>query len=309
MFRKYQWYSWALRLAVFFAVFWVIGRNIGEIRRYDFSCDWRLLFFSFVSLTIGYLAIVRVWIGLTGEFGIRVPFAKAAKAWFVSQLGKYVPGKVVLLLVRFDVYQGYPKRTIVIATWIEYVVSLVASGMLILLALAAAPQLVPPTVRWLAGIGTLLFMGLLWPPWLARYVNWGLVALGKDTIDEFPSYPALLRFVGGFVFVGLLHGLGLFLTIRSFFAVDFSYFLIIAGVYEAAALIGLAAVFAPSGLGVREGVLFLVLPLFLPLPVVIVSSILIRLITTGVELLLSCLFLGLDKYSGTSGRPVYSQHG
>ena len=49
--------------------------------------------------------------------------------------------------------------------------------------------------------------------------------------------------------------------------------------------------FLPSGVGIREGVLFLILPAFIPMPTVIVGAIAIRLITTAVELLLAGVFV------------------
>lgn len=296
--KKGSWYSWSLRALVFSAVVWVVFQNIDEIQGYDFGFHWMTLCASFFSISAGYLCTVLIWISLTGSFGVRVSFLAAARAWFLSQLGKYVPGKVALLLVRFDAYQGHSKRKIIIATWIEYVVSLAGAAVVILVALMTTPGFVPIFVRWSAGIGAILFLGLLWPPVLSWYVNRGLMIFHKEPVEIFPPYGTMLRLVGAFVWVSLLHGLGFFLVIRSLFPVGSEYFLTIAGAYEAAAIIGLTAVFAPSGIGVREGVLFLVLPLFLPTPVVIVASILVRLVTTAVEFFLSLVFLLLERFFG-----------
>jgi len=105
----------------------------------------------------------------------------------------------------------------------------------------------------------------------------------------------LLRFVGAYVFAGLLQGMGLIFILNSLSPVDFRYFLIITGTYEVAGLIGIAAVFAPSGIGVREGVLFLVLPAFIPMPAVIIGTIVMRLIATFTELFLAGVFVVAEK--------------
>ncbi|MEN8208869.1 MAG: hypothetical protein ABFR50_06430, partial [Candidatus Fermentibacteria bacterium] len=76
---------------------------------------------------------------------------------------------------------------------------------------------------------------------------------------------------------------------------NFRYYLTITGIYSIAGLIGLAAFFAPSGIGIREGVLFLVLPAFIPGPTVIVGVIAIRLLTTAAELLLAGVFVIAEK--------------
>ncbi|MBW2614755.1 MAG: flippase-like domain-containing protein [Deltaproteobacteria bacterium] len=296
MTNKNSWYRWILFVIVLTAVIWFIVHNLDEIARYNFQIEWLYLTFSFAFVNGAYLVMVMIWIRLSQSFGLNVSMLKAAKAWLLSQLGKYVPGKVTLLLVRFDAYSDYPKRKIAVATGIEYIASLASAGLLILVALASAWQLVPYYIQWVAGIGTILFLFLLWPPLSMKLFNRGLRLLKKEQIEEFPPYGVLLRFVGAYSLAGLLHGMGLFLVLNSFSSVSFAYFLIIAGSYEAAGLIGLAAVFAPSGIGVREGILFLVLPAFIPKPSVIVSVIAIRLLNTIAEVFLTGVFIGAEKY-------------
>jgi hypothetical protein len=128
-----------------------------------------------------------------------------------------------------------------------------------------------------------------------RFVSWVSKLLAREPIEEFPPYGLLLRFVGAYMFASLLHGMGLFFVLNSFSPVNFRYFLTITGAYYAAGLIGLSAVFAPSGIGVREGVLFLILPAFIPKPAVIVGVITMRLITTTAELFLAGVFVVAEK--------------
>lgn len=296
MTNKRSWYRWMLFVLVLSAVTWFIGHNLDEIARYDFRIKWPYLMLSFLFVIAAYLVMVFIWTRLALLFGLNAPMLKAGKAWFLSQLGKYVPGKVTLLLVRFDAYRDYPKQRVAIATGIEYIASLASACVLILMALASASQTVPHYIQWAAGVGTVSLLLLLWPPLSMRFINWGLRLLKREQIEEFLPYGVLLRFVGACLLVGLLHGMGLFFVLNSFSPVGFTYFLTIAGTYEAAGLIGLAVVFAPSGIAVREGVLFLVLPAFIPKPSVIVSVITIRLLNTVAELFLAGIFVGAEKY-------------
>ena len=295
MINKRPWYSWMLLILVMSAVIWVILHNFNEITRYNFRVEWPYLMLSFLFVNAAYLVTVFIWSRLAVSFGLNVPMLKAAKVWFISQLGKYVPGKVMLLLVRLDAYRGYSKRKITVATGIEYIAMLASGFVLALVALASASQIVPYYIRWFAGVGTVLFLFLLWPPLSLRFVNLILKLLKREPIEEFPSYILLLRFVGAYIFAGLLQGMGLFFVLNSLSPVDFRYFLIITGIYEVAGLIGIAAVFAPSGIGVREGVLFLVLPAFIPMPAVIIGTIAMRLIATTTELFLAGVFVIAEK--------------
>jgi len=295
MTNKNSWYRWILFVIVLTAVIWFIVHNLDEIARYDFRIKWPYLMLSFLFVITAYLVMVFIWTRLGLLFGLNVPMLKAGKAWFLSQLGKYVPGKITLLLVRFDAYRDYPKPRVAIATGIEYIASLASACVLILVALASASQTVSHYIQWAAGIGTVLFLFLLWPPLSMHFVNWCLKVLKREPIKEFPPYGLLVRFVGAYMLEGLLHGMGLFFVLNSFSSVNFDYFLTITGIYYAAGLIGLAAVFAPSGIGIREGVLFIVLPAFIPKPAVIVGAISIRLITTAAEIFLTGVFVVAEK--------------
>jgi len=288
---KNSWYRWILFVIVLTAVIWFIVHNLDEIARYDFRIKWPYLMLSFLFVIAAYLVMLFIWTRIGLLFGLNVPMLKAGKAWFLSQLGKYVPGKVTLLLIRFDAYRGYLKWKIAVATGIEYIASLASASILVLVALASASHIVPYYIRGVAGIGTVLFLFLLWPPLSMHFVNWCLKVLKRGPIKEFPPYGLLVRFVGAYMLEGLLNGMGLFFVLNSFSSVNFDYFLTITGIYYAAGLIGLAAVFAPSGIGIREGVLFIVLPAFIPKPAVIAGAIIIRLITTAAEIFLTGVFV------------------
>jgi glycosyltransferase 2 family protein len=295
MTNKRPWYSWILLILIISAVTWFILHNFNEITRYNFRIKWPYLILAFLFVNAAYLVTVFIWTRLAMSFGLNVPILSAGKAWFVSQLGKYVPGKVTLLLVRLDAYRGYSKRKITVATGIEYIAMLASAFVLSLVALASAFQIVPYYIRWFAGVGTVLFLFLLWPPLSLHFINLILKFLKREQIEEFPPYGLLLRFVGAYILAGLLQGMGLYFILNSLLPVDFRYFLIITGAYEVAGLIGIAAVFAPSGIGVREGVLFLVLPAFIPMPAVIIGTIVMRLIVTFTELFLAFVFSVAEK--------------
>ena len=284
-----------LLILIISAVTWFILHNFNEITRYNFRIKWPYLMLSFLFVNTAYLATVFIWTRLAMSFGLNVPILSAGKAWFLSQLGKYVPGKVTLLLVRLEAYHGHSKRKITIATGIEYIAMLASGFVMVLVALASSFQILPYHIRWFAGVGTVIFLFLLWPPLLLSVINLLLKFLKKEQIEEFPPYTLLLRFVGAYLFAGLLQGMGLYFILNSLLPVDFRYFLMITGAYEVAGLIGIAAVFAPSGIGVREGVLFLVLPAFIPMPAVIIGTIAMRLIATFTELFLAFVFVVVEK--------------
>ena len=98
-----------------------------------------------------------------------------------------------------------------------------------------------------------------------------------------------------YIIPGLLQGLGLYLLLLSLGPVEPGSYLAVTGAYYTAGLAGMLAFFAPGGLGVREGILMLVLPLVVPGESAIIAALLLRLIMIAAELFLagiSCAIAG-----------------
>ena len=86
----------------------------------------------------------------------------------------------------------------------------------------------------------------------------------------------------------------------AFNAVGFvhvEHYLLITSTSFIASLIGMLAVFAPSGIGVREGALFIMLSAVIEPATLLVGVILIRLIGIVSEILLSFFFIAYNGYT------------
>jgi len=295
--KSRPWYSWLLFGLVVIAVGWFIYRNIGEIRQYDFSYNLWFILLAFAFEILAYLFQFGIWINLSGEYGLKAPAIKAGKGFFLSQLGKYIPGKVGLVLVRMDAYRGYSKKKIAVATGFEMIIALAAACILILVGLISAAEFLPGHAVYGAVAMLAVLLVLLYPPFFLKLVNFGFKLIKREPIEESPSFRTTIKFILAFMLVGLLQGMGLFFALKSLSPVPFEYYMTITAVYYAAGIVGLISFFAPAGIGVREGILMLVLPLFIPEPVVIVGAILIRLLMTAAELTMAGTSTLLEKIS------------
>ena len=97
-------------------LFFIIRNLVGglkDIGQYEVSVDgWR------VALAFGVFAIVfpayaGLWQYMLGRFGHRVGFLKSMRIWFLSQAGRYIPGKVWYALGRVYLCEreGVPAAT------------------------------------------------------------------------------------------------------------------------------------------------------------------------------------------------------
>ncbi len=82
----------------------------------------------------------------------------------------------------------------------------------------------------------------------------------------------------------ILFGIALYVLIRSFYALDAGSILYLAGAFSFSSIVGILALFAPSGLGVREGILAVFLNRIMPTSIALVVSVVSRLWLTVAEL-------------------------
>jgi uncharacterized membrane protein YbhN (UPF0104 family) len=204
-------------------------------------------------------------------------------------LGKYLPGKVWLLLGRFYFYEskGKSKKAISIALYLETVTIIVAAGLMFLAALLFFEEVRPfYTGRqpiWLI-VPFLLGFASLHPRVLQKILNWVLVRLKREPIFLSISYSNILWILFVCILSWIIGGVGFYLFVNSVYSVAPQHILFLTGALAISSTLGLIAIFAPSGLGVREGALVCLLSFRMATPVAVIISILTRIWMTLIEI-------------------------
>ncbi len=85
--------------------------NWSQVKDFDWKFDYYLLTLSVALQILTLLWLLKIWKSILRRTGSSVAYRKLFKAWFISNLGKYVPGKVwqflgMLLLLESE---GIPK--------------------------------------------------------------------------------------------------------------------------------------------------------------------------------------------------------
>jgi uncharacterized membrane protein YbhN (UPF0104 family) len=258
-----------------------------------------------VQLAIGlailagyYLLFVVGWMLILAAMGIRVPYMVALQAEMLSMLAKYVPGGVWTPAARIVAMRRFGIRdtpVLLASILLEAGLSAVA-GMLVFL--ASLPFVGVPVEAPLGPlVGFLVLVLVLLHPrvfrWLARKT---LSRFGAADFQPLPWRDSLgiVCFylvtwpVGGFALFFLLRAVGGDPELAS---VPF-----LGGAAAVGAIVAVLAIFAPSGLGVREGAVYgLILAVSTP-GVALGAIILNRFAITIVEALL--LLLGSIAWRG-----------
>jgi uncharacterized membrane protein YbhN (UPF0104 family) len=93
--------QWAIVIAIFFFLGRMVWENWIQVKEAPLTFNPFLLFLSAFIFVLSYFIQIWAWYLITLKLGIAVPIYETLESWFYSQLGKYLPGKVWLLLGRF----------------------------------------------------------------------------------------------------------------------------------------------------------------------------------------------------------------
>jgi len=279
-----------LIITVVFVVLFCIS-NIRKISEYDFHIRYVFIVLSLLSASLGTIFNGAIWYQISRNFGIASNYISCMKIWLTSRLGRYVPGKLPFLLLRISMSKGVSAKIVTQATITEYFISIGSAVLVALLATIFIPYLPYMPFVWI--LGSLFLLVLFFKScWINAILNLALRQFGKPSLDYVPKRGFILKLSLQGILPVMFHGLSLFLLFYSLEPLPISLLPAITGVYYSASLLGLLAFFAPGGIGVREGLMMVVLSQFLSVPTVIVASMSIRIVTVVSELVLISSFNG-----------------
>lgn len=283
--------SQALALLLVLSVLaYALYRNRDQFQETTFSLDWTLASFGFVLWTGSYLLFAMGWNLVLRGIGSPVGWWRGSRVFFLSQGLKYIPGSVVYALGRVYMAQEAGVRAVPAAVGLA-LESLLALATALLVFFALLPlglwqdMPAPLIAAALAAVAAIL---LSLPLVLRR-----LSALWARTGSLDLSYGTLAGLSGFYIMIWMVVGVACYLTLKSL-GPGFNLNLIqVLGLYAVSWAAGLVAIFAPGGVGVRDGLLILLLSAFVPLPLAALGAAAIRVQTLIVEGMLAAIAMKL----------------
>ena len=260
-FRVLQW-------TVGLAILWFAGRSL--VRNWhDLEAQplaWRIdpvrLIAAALVVWAMYALLVTAWRVMLSAWGDRLDGWTAGRIWTVSNLGKYLPGKVwaiagmALMARQAGVSPGAATGSAVILQ----AVSIGSGAIVAALTGAAALERARPGATgalWLIAVVAVAGIALLfWPPVLRRILRLAAAEAGAQAA---PPLPAILYGVAANVTAWVGYGVALWLLARGLLPDAGLGLRASIAVFTASYLAGFLALIAPGGLGVREGLFILML--------------------------------------------------
>ena len=240
---------------------------------------------ALLVLATYYCLFVVGWQWILAAFGIRVPYRLALQAEMASMLAKYVPGGVWTPLARIMWLRraGRVETTSLVLSSIllEAGLSAVAGILVFTGGLAAVEAVDAPLVPLFAfGVVTAV---LLHPSVFTALARAFFRRFGAPEPPRLP-YRALIGLLAYYAFTWLVGGAALYLLLRSLDAdPGLATIPYLGGAAAVGAIVAVLAVFAPSGLGVREASMYGLMVVLVPAGVALGATVLNRFAITLVE--------------------------
>jgi uncharacterized membrane protein YbhN (UPF0104 family) len=239
-------------------------------------------------LTAYYLLFVLGWQWILAGLGIGIGYPLALQAEMASMLAKYVPGTVWTPLARIVwLRRAGVKATAVVLGSIALEAGLSAiSGVLVfalslILVGGQGPEVTVPLAAFALVVGVLIHPRVFGP--LARRV---FRRFGGDAMPVL-SYRLMLALLAFYSVTWLVGGVAVYFLVRSLGGdPGLSSIPFLGGTAAVGAIVSVLSIFAPSGLGVREGSMYGLMLAVTSAPIALGVTVLNRLAITIVEALL-----------------------
>ncbi|HAN00420.1 MAG TPA: hypothetical protein DCQ26_17635 [Marinilabiliales bacterium] len=250
-----KWLRILLYLSILFVIYYLY--KLDYLFFSELTINWMFLVASVLFLWSGFLLSVYSWKVSLKVHGVIVLFKDALYSHGISVFGKYLPGKVWVILGRASIIseKGFPLMKLATVSLREQLLYLLLG---LLISLVAIPFL--PVNGWYSffvalgalGLGLFLFSG-----WVHKFILQLLQMFFKKelNIPFIPirdALPMTLAIMGYWVFWSA----GFYFLVLSVLPASSLW---VAFAFPASVSCGLLAIFLPGGIGVREGIIVLFL--------------------------------------------------
>ncbi len=249
-----RWLKYLVYVSVIFLAWYLWKADIlhlPDIRNHG------LLSISVLLLFLGYLTKSKTWQLSLKSRQVNISLRDAVASTGLAELGKYIPGKLWVILGRAGYVSGHYDISTKKASGISLVVQFITIWAGILVALAGI-VFIRVSVEWILALSAgwlALSFALFFRPWHNFAEKLLKKIRKKETKLPFIDIREVSRILHWFFIDWLVRMSGFYLLLLSVGSGELN--LAVAAGFPLAITLGILAVIAPGGLGVREGVLII----------------------------------------------------
>lgn len=292
-------------LFAIFLVIYVRSLDYSQLKALQISWPY-ILIATIVGLGFRYWG-VYIWVVLLKSLGA-TQLGNTSQLVYVyakSWLGRYIPTPAAWMMgkVYFASKHGISKNKLAVSSILEGAlqVIVVMTISFVMLTFDARFDVVEPRYRLL--MFTIIIVGIvaMMPPLFNRAISLVYSIAKRKPFDKSHQATGAAITKGAFLYIigAILNGLSLFFIAKAVHpSLGYDSIIFVMGVGNLAGAASMLAIFAPSGIGVREGIQLVLLSIIMPKEAALVITVMTRLWGVGVDF----LFFGLSKLQVRSKR-------
>jgi hypothetical protein len=250
-------WSWVHLAHVAALAAYVVVRDRHDLAKAFREIGWGAMAASARLAIQGTVVFRGLWTYVLRGLGAAVPVGEAWRVFFISQLGKYLPGLVWPALAQMEAGRRWGvRRSVMLAGNLLMIAILTASGVVVGLVLLPGSIGLAGVAGWIAWVlaGVLLVV-CLWPRLLTEAIDRAFVLVHREPPQLATSSRDMVVSFAWALATWLLYGLHVWVLVRSVGGSGLDTWVAAIGGIALGWALGLVAVLAPAGVGVRDAIL------------------------------------------------------
>ncbi len=240
-----------------------ISNHWEDIKQYQWEIDYQYLIFSIIAGLITFSIMATVWKKVIGTFGYNLRIRDAFRIVYLSDLGRYIPGKIwqlfgVLYLAK---QKGIPPEQAGASFALVQMFAIPASFLVFVICAQIEPALLIDHIGLLGEKASYFITGsmivvclilIFWPSKILKIGNWILRRLKRPEVEfRLDKKVAMIIFLG-YCIGWTCYGTAFWLFIKAVTVESDISPVVCIGLFNAAYQIGYLTLVAPGGFGPRE---------------------------------------------------------
>lgn len=290
---------------IFYSIVHFIWQHVHDLKNHPLHFDYFSLILSIALSLAAVFNYALIWQLITEKVGCAICREKGIISWFYSEIGKYLPGKIFLLVGKFYFYHQERKslKQVTLCFYLETVCTLLGASWVGAVSVLLGDFDFLKTYQFFLYPIIVFFLAALHPKAIEFFWNAAARILKKDPVVISLRYLEVLTITALYAGNFLIFGISFYFLVNGIYPIPLGSVFFLTGSFALATVAGMVSFVAPSGLGVREGVLVLALRNVLPGAVAGIISLAARLWAIGAELFLILLTFIYAKSRGIQFQP------
>ena len=306
-----------LKFAIIGAIFYFVINNV--VSNWEQMAAQGVHFDAFYAL-LSILVMMLAWLttswswGKTLEaFGAKLKYRDVFVIYFRSMIGKYLPGKFwqIVGMTYVGAQKGVPEGLIISSAIISQAYSVLTGAILFSFAIVILDlkgivgNFLSPAIASIP-ILLLFLVVVVRPVLMVTIINRVLGILKRQKIEVRIGLGKSLEIFALFLVPWFIFGLSFWFLGRSLTPIPFSQYPLLLSIAVGATIIGFLAIFTPGGIGVREGLIVILMTAFTKYPVPLASALALcyRIVMSLVEIMAFGLTWVIERYVTHNGSRV-----